>query len=107
NKEIVSEIVKVIAKNFPQIWYRFVNEVGTIEKIDNPTSEQILAKGIFGIDDDSSGFIIPNPVNILLHGTVDVMRFHTEDIYLLSGPDMYMYMKDYEAVLNNMYSYIK
>lgn len=107
NKKIVSEIVKVIAKNFPQIWYRFVNEDGTIEKIDNPTPEQILTKGIFGIDDDSSGFIIPNPVNILLHGTVDVMKFHTEDIFLLSGPDMYMYMKDYETVLNNMYSCIK
>ena len=47
NKEIASEIVKVIAKKFPQIWYRFVNEEGSIEKIDSPTSEQIFAKGIF------------------------------------------------------------
>lgn len=107
NKETASKIVKVIAKNFPQIWYRLVNEDGAIEKINNPTSEKILTKGIFGIDGNSSGFIIPNPVNILLHGTVDVVKFHTEDIYLLSGPDMYMYMKDYEAVLNNMYSCIK
>lgn len=107
NKKIVSKIVKVIAKNFPQIWYRFVNEDGTIEKADNLTSEQILAKGIFGIDDDLRGFIIPNPVNILLHGTVDVMKFQTRDIYLLSGPDMYMYMKNYEVVLDKMYSYIK
>jgi len=107
NKNLVSKIIKVIAKNFPQIWYRFVNEDGTIEKVENLTSEQILAKGIFGIDDDSRGFIIPNPVNILLHGTVDVMKFQTRDIYLLSGPDMCVYMKDYETVLDNMYSYIK
>lgn len=107
NKNLVSKIIKVIAKNFPQIWYRFVNEDGTIEKVENLTSEQILAKGIFGIDDDSRGFIIPNPVNILLHGTVDIMKFQTRDIYLLSGPDMYVYMKDYETVLDNMYSYIK
>lgn len=107
DKNLVSKIIKVIVKNFPQIWYRFVNEDGTIEKIENLTSEQILTKGIFGIDDDSKGFIIPNPVNILLHGTIDVMKFQTRDIYLLSGPDMYMYMKDYETILDNMYSCIK
>lgn len=107
NAEIVSKIVKAIVQNFPKIWYRFVNENGVIQKVVNPTPEQILSKGIMGIDHDFSGFLIPNPVNILLHGTADVLKSNIKDIYLLSGPDMYVYMKDYEEVLNNMYNCIK
>jgi len=107
NKEIILKIVKEIAKAFPQLWYRFVEEDGTTRKITNPTSEQIIIEGIFGIDNDLKGWIIPNPVNILLHTTVDVIKFKTKDIYLLSGPDMYTYMKDYETILESMYGYIK
>jgi hypothetical protein len=107
NKDLVSIITKEIAKTFPEIWHRFVDVNGFVHKKQNPTTDEIISKGIFGIDNQKEGWLIPNPVNILLHGTIDVIKFNTNDIYLLSGPDMYLYMKDYEAVLGSMYSYIK
>jgi hypothetical protein len=54
-----------------------------------------------------SGWIIPNPVSILFHGTVDIMKAKVEDVYLLSGPDMYRYIDGYQTELNEAYDHLK
>ena len=107
NKKLITKIVKEVVKEFPELWHNLVDINGVVHKKNNPSIKEILDIGIFGIDKEKEGWIIPNPVNILFHGTVDAIMFNTKDIYLLSGPDMYLYIKEYEEILNSLYGHIR
>lgn len=106
NKDSVYRVVKEIAKTFPEIWCRFVDKDGVVtnKKI---TKSNIFDDGVYGVNNKEKGWLIPNPVNILLHGVIDTINLKISEIYLLSGPDMCSYIKNYEDVLNSMFDHLK
>ncbi len=69
--------------------------------------QDCLRKEIFGVTSDEHGLIIPNPINILFHGVIDVMKAGTSDIYLLFEPDMYQYITEYKNDLSDVFIHIK
>ncbi|MCG2694923.1 hypothetical protein L6261_02455 [Candidatus Parcubacteria bacterium] len=106
NKDSIYRVIKEVTKTFPEIWSRFVDKDGVVTN-KKTNKSNIFDDGVYGVNNKEKGWLIPNPVNILLHGVIDTINLKTSEIYLLSGPDMCSYIKNYEDVLNSMFDHLK
>jgi len=107
NKDKVLQVLEKVTELHPDLWSRTVNEEGKTSKSQTGDWDDILKLGIFGLTNMKSGWIIPNPVSVLFHGTVDASKTQVKDVYLLSGPDMYRYIDGYQIRLNETYDYVR
>ncbi len=97
NKEISLLILKIVSeqKVLPEKfrWVRRVDSEGFVSTVSPPVRwEDVSRVGIFGLDNEKEGFLIPNFFNVLLCGIIEVMNSGKEEIYHLSGPDMVRYI---------------
>ncbi len=107
NKDQVLKILEKITEPHPNLWNRIVNEEGKTSKSQVNDWNDVLKIGVFGLTNLKSGWLIPNPVSVLFHGTIDAAKAKVTDIYLLSGPDMYKYIDGYQTELNETYDYVR
>jgi hypothetical protein len=107
NKSMVVKILEEVTKLHPHLWTRIVDENGMTSKATAISWDDIVRLGVYGVTNNKSGWIIPNPVSILFHGTIDISKAKVEDAYLLSGPDMYRYIDGYQEELNEIYDHLK
>jgi hypothetical protein len=107
SKDRILQILEKITEFHPYLWSRSVDENGRTLKSQAKNWDDIVKLGVYGLTNMKSGWIIPNPVSILFHGTVDIMKAKVEDVYLLSGPDMYRYIDGYQTELNEAYDHLK
>lgn len=107
NKDEVIQILEEVTNLHPQPWSRVVNEEGKTFKLKAENWDEIIKIGIYGLTNLKSGWIIPNPINILFHGTIDALKSGVRDIYLLSGPDMYRYVDEYQEELDEIYNHLR
>lgn len=107
NKDQVLQVLEKVTELHPNLWSRTVNEEGETLKSQARDWNNVLKEGIFGLTNMKSGWIIPNPISVLFHGTVDAAKAKVKDVYLLSGPDMYRYIDGYQIGLNEAYDYIR
>ncbi|MDP1624856.1 MAG: hypothetical protein Q8L64_03720 [bacterium] len=107
NKSQILQILEKITEFHPYLWSRGVDESGKTFKSQAKNWDDIIRSGVLGLTSMKSGWIIPNPVSILFHGTVDTLKANAEDVYLLSGPDMYRYIEGYQLELNEAYDYLR
>jgi len=107
NKHKVLQILEAVTNLHPNLWTRTVYKTGITAKATAGKWDDIVKLGIYGVTNLESGWIIPNPVSILFHGTIDTYKANVNDVYLLSGPDMYRYIYGYQEELNEIYDYLK
>ncbi|OIQ01544.1 MAG: hypothetical protein AUK58_04570 [Candidatus Moranbacteria bacterium CG2_30_41_165] len=107
NKHEVLQILEAVTNLHPNLWTRIVYKTGITTKATARKWGDIVKLGIYGVTNLESGWIIPNPVSILFHGTIDTSKTNVNDAYLLSGPDMYRYINGYQEELNEIYDYLK
>lgn len=107
NKDQVLQILEKITELHPNLWSRIVNEEGKTSKFQVNNWNDVLKLGVFGLTNLKSGWLIPNPVSVLFHGTIDAAKAKVKDVYLLSGPDMYKYIDGYQTELNENYDYVR
>ena len=107
NAPMVTRILQTVTKHYPSVWTRVVAPDGTPFKASASNWGDIAARGVFGLNDMRRGWLIPTVISILLHGTVDIARARTNDVYLLSGPHMFRYVPQYGSVLNGLYDFVR
>lgn len=107
NKDQILKVLEKVTELYPSLWWRVVSEDGIVSKSQANNWDDILNFGIFGLTNVRKGWIIPNLVNVLFHGTVDISKAGRGDVYLLSGPDMYKYIDGYQCELNRIYDQLK
>lgn len=107
NKDRVLKILEAVTNLHPHLWTRLVDKNGITSKATATSWDDVVRLGIYGLTNYESGWIIPNPVSILFHGTIDISKAGVENAYLLSGPDMYRYIDGYQEELNEIYDHMK
>lgn len=105
NRETIFEILKIVSEQnvLPDKfgWRRKVNREGFVTTFGSSVSwKEISRVGIFGLDNEQEGYLVPNILNVLICGIVEVINFGKEEIYHLSGPDMFRYIGSMFETLN-------
>lgn len=74
-------------------WFRKVNRYGEVTTFHNPVKwEDVSRAGVFGINNENEGYLIPNFLNVLLCGVIEAIDSNCNEVYHLSGPDMVRYI---------------
>lgn len=107
NKNRILKILEIATNLRPDLWTRTVNRIGVTSKSSTKNWSEIIEYGIYGVTNLEEGWIIPNPISILFHGTIDLQRTKVDDTYLLSGPDMYRYISGYSEELSQIYDHLR
>jgi len=109
--DLVRAVLAAIFPHNPDLWTRYVGTDGRVRKRQPPATFSRLARaGIYGVNDQESGWIIPNELNLLVDAVIQIDRLHTDadgdfgraDLYHLSGPDMIEYIGSDEWHLKDM-----
>lgn len=106
HEELVHEVLDLCSSVIippKQGWKRVVGEDGRTSVRDLTTWRQIVSEGIYGLRGKTAGWVMPNVFNILMDGVIEALQFKTSDVYHLSGPDMVVYIKTLEGLLNTLY----
>ena len=106
NQADVSRIVKVITENNPQLFTRHVDKDGNVEEISG-SGYEVKSRGVFGVNREDSGFLLPNNLNIIINTVLDAIAYKTDLVYHLSGPDMVKYIGKEQEILDGMYETLK
>jgi hypothetical protein len=107
NRQKIVETLKKVTDLYPALWYRSVNKEGYLSSIAVKSWDDVLRIGIYGVTNDCEGLLIPNIVSIFFHGSIDATSSGVNNIYLLSGPDMYKYISTYQDKLASIFEFIK
>lgn len=107
NKEKVLQILEAVTNLRPALWNRVVDKEGITSQVNAKNWSDIITCGIYGVTNMESGWIIPNPISILFHCTIDIFETNVNDSYLLSGPDMFRYIDGYQEKLNEIYDHLR
>ncbi len=107
NKDRVLKILEIATNLRPDLWTRTVSKIGITSKSKAKNWSEIIKYGIYGVTNSEEGWIIPNPISILFHGTIDLQKTKVNDTYLLSGPDMYRYINGYQEELSEIYDCLR
>lgn len=107
NKDKITQVLEVVTRYYPDLWTRIVDNDGKTHKINANNWGDIERLGVYGLDNIESGWIIPNMINIVFHGAIDAAVAGWDSFYLLSGPDMYKYIKQYTKNLDDVYKKLK
>lgn len=107
NAEGALEVLEIATDQNAHLWTRQVDEKGGVTRIKAKDWKDIINTGIYGLTNSKSGWLIPNPISILFHNTIDIARNAVEDVYLLSGPEMYKYISGYQEELSAIYERVK
>ncbi len=104
----LTALFEVITRADPFIWERFVDKVGITENRRPYRGwEEISRAGVVGTNGSRVGWVSPNIANILTDVTIDPIRFGTDCVYELSGPDMYRYIERMMPKLNEFYDTVR
>ncbi len=93
NQKLVFNVCQVVVENFSYLlWGKYVESDGSI-KTRHVETQQVLNK-IHKVTSpkDQAGWVIPNPVNILLDLVNGAQETQKDVIYMLSGQSMYKYI---------------
>lgn len=82
NAGSIFEVLKAASLGAIHLWSRKVSRDGVVEKMSPETWDDITNVGIYGVTNHESGWLIPNPMNILLHNTVDLSESGQVATYL-------------------------
>jgi len=86
------------------IWNRFVDEEGKIYKKTPVSYKSIMEEGIFNINNDDRGWIWSNEFNVILLSVIDsIIHDSTDEVWHVSGPDMYNYIGKMHDRLQQIY----
>ncbi len=107
NAEMTLEVLKIATGQDASLWARKVDNGGKVTRTAASSWKEIEKDGIYGLTNQQSGWLIPNPMSILLHNTIDVAKSGSGELYLLSGPDMYKYISGYQGTLSAMFEKIR
>jgi len=107
NKERILQLLEKATNLKPHLWGRIVDGDGRVHRKTAKNWNDILELGVLGLTNDRAGWIIPNPISVLFHGTIDIMGSNQEDTFLLSGPDMYRYISGYQKDLSDIYNELR
>lgn len=107
NAGVTLEVLKIATNQNVSLWARKVDSDGAVSRAVASSWEEIKKDGIYGLTNQQSGWLIPNPMSILLHNTIDVAKNGSDELYLLSGPDMYKYISGYQETLSSMFEEIR
>lgn len=99
HKEKIAKIISYTHELFKDDWYRYVTKE---QEVVNKTG-YVSGDAILGLTHNDFGWIIPNIYNVLFHCVIDQKE---GKVFLLSGPDMYKYICEYEERLSRSWSYI-
>ncbi|MBI4713612.1 hypothetical protein HY771_00250 [Candidatus Uhrbacteria bacterium] len=103
----VLELLEVLTQHDHSIWERFVREDGMTEARHARQWVVVNASGVCGTNGSRSGWVSPNIANILMDVTIDPLKFNTDIVYELSGPDMYRYIGQLMPKLNELYEVVR
>ena len=102
--DIMAPFLEVMTGIAPQAWQRIVSPNGDVHTCPPPINWRALQqRGIHGLSQDASGYIIPNAWNILSDGIIGMLTSGNETVYALSGPDMIRYYHRFEADISTWY----
>ncbi len=107
NRDRVLELLEVLTQHDRSIWMRYVREDGLTEPRRARDWIVVNASGICGTNGSSHGWVSPNIANILMDVTIDPLKFNTDIVYELSGPDMYKYIGQLMPKLNELYEVVR
>ncbi len=104
-KKFLNELLKTsYDKN---LWYRKVDSEGVIKKTTPSNFKELTNEGVFGIDSDKNGWVLPNSLNILFLTVWAIKTSNKTLMHHISGPDMYKYVKKIQPDLNIFYDKLK
>ncbi len=92
---ILTLLALLNTENWPLLlWTRYVDTNGRVSKVDPPTTRFELMCRIHKLTSspDESGWILPNPINILLDLVFGALETDKPTVYMLSGQSMYRYI---------------
>ncbi len=97
-QEMAIKVIESISTDqLLKMWVRYVNADGSI-KMQTPYSQNNLLGNIHKVTSghNEAGWVIPNPINILLDLVAGAIETNKDTVYMLSGQSMYRYItKDY------------
>lgn len=98
-REMLFQCLEQITLRYPKIWERRVDAQGNTVNAQKdlgiePTWELIKKEGICGITVDhiAEGWVLPNPIAILVDIIVDAVVYSRDTQWALSGPSMHTYI---------------
>ncbi|MBI2474839.1 hypothetical protein HYV69_00210 [Candidatus Uhrbacteria bacterium] len=103
----VLELLEVLTQHDHSIWERYVRDDGMTEARHARQWAVVNASGVCGTNGSNSGWVSPNITNILMDVTIDPLKFNTDIVYELSGPDMYKYIGQLMSKLNELYEVVR
>ena len=107
NSGRVLELLEVLTQHDHSIWERYVREDGITEPRHARQWIVVNASGVCGTNGSNRGWVSPNIANILMDVTIDPLKFNTDIVYELSGPDMYKYIGQLMPKLNELYEVVR
>ncbi len=115
-KDLANKIIETVMDDFSMsIWKRYVDEKGTVSNRQAFSKNEVLGK-IHKINTapNEGGWVIPNPINILIDLVIGSIESEKELVYMLSGQSMYKYIhKNYDLngpmdeFISSMYDVLK
>ncbi|MDA0208133.1 MAG: hypothetical protein O3B64_01860 [bacterium] len=99
------ELCAIVAEIAPQLFTRYMHEDGSTRLVTAREARLLIAnEHIQGLRGNREGVVIPNVVCILADGLVDTYLYRTEEVYSLSGPDMFRYIKHMQDQLDMLFA---
>lgn len=90
-----------------QLWYRKVTGGGVVMKAASPLCFSAIADDVFRFSNPSSGWLVPNKINIIYTSVWQSLATGRNKVYALSGPDMVGYIGGLRDKLSAMYDAVR
>lgn len=104
HRELIMEMVGHLAVQFPQVWTHRVTKEGKRARLTDALPwRAIQNEGLYGVTNTKSGVLVPNRLNALFDCVIEALVYNTQDVYHLSGPDMYKYLRGIWRDVEKMY----
>jgi len=88
-------------------WSRFVDREGFVTNRKPKNWKQIEDEGIYRVTTKNHGWIIPNIFNVILMSLYESLKYKTNTIHHLSGPDMIKYINSIKPDMVDIWSTLK
>lgn len=101
NGEEVLQILELVTKKMPHLWERKVNALGETSRDEVLNFSKLVRDGVCGVNvsRDAAGWIIPNPVAILIDAIVDLQCSGKGEVIQIAGLSMHKYIgQDYRGL---------
>jgi hypothetical protein len=104
--DVVLQMAAVTFEVFSRMWTRYVDVDGTVHERQVTSWKTVAVQGVYGLNGNEQGWIIPNVLNVLITGVIEARETNRTDVWHLSGPDMYRYIGKYHKPLETAYERI-